>query len=56
MRKAVVLSFLALAVQCAIGADERARTSYPWLENLDQAREIAAEQRKPMLIVFRCVP
>ena len=56
MRKAVVLFLFLLGVQCAFGADERARTAYPWLENLDRAREIAAEQRKPMLIVFRCVP
>lgn len=56
MRKIFALFLLALSCQCAIGADERARTAYPWLENLDRAREIAAEQRKPMLIVFRCVP
>lgn len=56
MIKTLIFVLLALAAHAALGADERARTTYPWLDNLDGAREIAAEQRKPMLIVFRCVP
>lgn len=56
MRKIPALLLMALCCHRVIGADERARTTYPWLENLDRAREVAAEQRKPMLIVFRCVP
>jgi hypothetical protein len=31
-------------------------TPFEWLNNLDDARTIAAEQEKPLLIVFRCEP
>jgi hypothetical protein len=29
---------------------------YPWMQDLDEARELAADQNKPLLLVFRCVP
>ncbi len=29
---------------------------FPWLSDLDQAREVAAQDNKPLLIVFRCEP
>ena len=29
---------------------------FPWLTDLDQARELAAATDKPLLIVFRCEP
>ena len=29
---------------------------YPWMLDLDKARELAANQNKPLLLVFRCVP
>ena len=47
---ALVLLFTAMAT--AAGAAER----FPWLTDLDEARELAAAERKPMLIVFRCEP
>jgi hypothetical protein len=30
--------------------------AFTWIENLEEARAIAFEQKKPLLIVFRCVP
>ena len=38
------------------GAIARSRAPFAWLENLDEARRLAAEANKPLLIVFRCEP
>ena len=29
---------------------------FHWMQDLDKAREVAAAQNKPLLLVFRCVP
>lgn len=34
----------------------RGETPFTWLNDLEEARTIAAEQQKPLLIVFRCEP
>ena len=44
------------SLSVAAGADILASSTYPWLDNLEEAKAIAEEQRKPLLIVFRCVP
>jgi hypothetical protein len=30
--------------------------AFPWLDDLDQARQLASHQNKPLLVVFRCEP
>lgn len=54
--KRIVIGLTLAMGASAWAADEPAHEVYPWLGDLDQARAIAAEQRKPMLIAFRCVP
>ena len=48
--------FIALVLLLASLATSRAAERFPWLTDLDEARELAAAERKPMLIVFRCEP
>jgi len=55
--KNVVMGVVLLAFGGGVwAADSPVSEVYPWLTDLDEARAIAAEQRRPMLIVFRCVP
>jgi hypothetical protein len=56
LKRVVIGLALASIVQIMWAVDNRAFEVYPWLDDLEQAREIATEQGKPMLIVFRCVP
>lgn len=43
----ILLSFLSIAT---------AADRYPWMSDLDEAREKAAREQKPLLIAFRCEP
>ena len=45
-----------LAERAELVALPEERQPYPWLTDLDEAREVAASQNKPLLLVFRCVP
>lgn len=49
----ISLIFALAMAGSAIGA---ATERFPWLGDLDEARELASEQGKPLLIVFRCEP
>ncbi len=53
--KSALLSILLLTATafCATAADSE---RFPWLTDLTAAREQAATQGKPLLIVFRCEP
>jgi hypothetical protein len=46
------IALLALALVASAAGNDR----FPWLTDLTEARELAAEQDMPMLIVFRCEP
>jgi hypothetical protein len=48
----LVVSLMFLA---AIGTS-RGAERFPWLTDLGAARELAAREHKPLLIVFRCEP
>lgn len=50
-RPFLALVFLFVAIATASAAER-----FPWLTDLDEARQLAAAERKPMLIVFRCEP
>jgi len=50
--QAILYSALTLAALTTAAASDR----YPWLDNLDEARALAAAENKPLLIVFRCEP
>lgn len=53
MKKAIVFFFvIAITLSTSFASNER----YPWLYDLDKAREIAKIQKKPLFIVFRCEP
>ena len=45
-----VVVLAALAGRDAVSADEG------WLRDLDRAIELGKETRRPLLVVFRCVP
>jgi hypothetical protein len=49
----LTLMGLVAMILCANAADDN---RFPWLTDLTEARELAAEQELPMLIVFRCEP
>ena len=51
IRPILLLTLMFGAMATANGAGR-----YPWLTDLDEAREIAAGQNKPLLVVFRCEP
>ena len=51
--KIICLTFILAIALAAQGAPEGL---FPWRTDLDQARELASEQGKPLLIVFRCEP
>ncbi|MGI9245006.1 MAG: hypothetical protein ACR2RV_29655 [Verrucomicrobiales bacterium] len=51
IRPLLVLTLMCVAITTAAGAGR-----YPWLTDLDEAREIAAGEGKPLLVVFRCEP
>ena len=46
----------ALVLVTSLGASGAGTGRYPWLNDLDQARELAASKDMPLLIVFRCEP
>ena len=47
---------LGLALVLPLGASGAATEPFPWLSDLDEAREMASSKDMPMLIVFRCEP
>ena len=47
---------LGLALVLPLGAGAAVTEPFPWLSDLDEAREMASSQEMPMLIVFRCEP
>ncbi len=47
-----LVSLAAVALASPAMADDR----FPWLTDFDEARALAASERKPMLVVFRCEP
>lgn len=49
----LTILLLAATALCANAADS---ARFPWLTDLAAARELAATQSKPLLIVFRCEP
>lgn len=40
----------------AAGAVARGADAFPWMDDLEEARALAAASGAPMLIVFRCEP
>ena len=50
--KGILVLILLFATHLTSHAAER----FPWLQDLDEARELAAAEKKPLLIVFRCEP
>ena len=48
----LLLTFLLIGQARAQEEDDR----FQWLTDLDEARELAAGESKPMLVVFRCEP
>jgi hypothetical protein len=55
----LALVFLGLAAGPAWaqqGRSPEVAVNNGWLFNYQQARRIAAEQNRPMMVVFRCVP
>ena len=50
IRPILLLTLMLVAVSTVSGAGR-----FPWLTDLDEAREIAAGQGKPLLVVFRCL-
>ena len=49
-------TLLALLLAMPVLVSAQSADRYPWLTDLDEARELAAAERKPMLIVLRCEP
>jgi hypothetical protein len=47
---------LALIITFVSSVASQGAERFPWLTDLDEARQLAAAERKPMLIVFRCEP
>ncbi len=47
---------LSLALMLTPGALCAETGRFPWLTDLDEARELAATKDMPLLIVFRCEP
>ncbi len=47
---------LGLALVLPLGSSAAVTEPFPWLTDLDEAREIASSKEMPMLIVFRCEP
>ena len=50
------LTCLSLALTFSLGALDAGNERFPWLADLDAARELAASKDMPLLIVFRCEP
>ncbi|MGK0185875.1 MAG: hypothetical protein ACI9R3_001658 [Verrucomicrobiales bacterium] len=57
MKLYYLLAWVLIAIATTVSrADAGADDRYPWLDNLEQARAIAAASHKPLLVVFRCEP
>jgi hypothetical protein len=52
----IVLAALLCMAGCALAAPAADDGRFPWIDDLEQARATAAEQSRPMLVVFRCEP
>ena len=46
----------ALAVVVPFTIQDRQDPQVAWLDDLEHARQLAAEQDKPLLVMFRCEP
>ncbi len=56
MKSLTTLVILFSALLPTLGTATATTERFPWLTNLDEARELAASKELPMLIVFRCEP
>ena len=56
LRMNIGLTYSAMLLAISLGASGAGTERYPWLTDLDQARELAASKEMPLLIVFRCEP
>ena len=50
------LVILTIALVATLGTAGAATERFPWLTDLNEARELATSKELPMLIVFRCEP
>lgn len=57
MKKTTITSLLVLCSWAGIALPQmNAGESFTWMEDLEEARNLAEKQAKPLLIVYRCVP
>ena len=58
MKKKTTTGLICLTVALMLGsvACGAGNERYPWLTDLAEARELAAAEEMPLLIVFRCEP
>ena len=55
---ALTLAFAVLvtALAAPVGFTQEGVDEYPFIDDLEQARKQAADEGKPLLVVFRCPP
>jgi len=56
LRMNIGLTCSAMLLALGLGASGADTGRFPWLTDLDEARELAAAKDMPLLIVFRCEP
>ncbi len=56
MKSLTTLAIVLSTILSTLGTTAATNDRFPWLTDLDEARELAASKDMPMLVVFRCEP